>query len=55
MRLPDFRRFSGTVKLMKATVHMPRIGAGLAKGNWSVIEAIVAEELADTDVTVYTL
>ena len=38
-----------------ASVHMPRIGAGLAGGDWKRIEAIIAEELQDIDVTVYTL
>ena len=27
-----------------ADVHMPRIGAGLAGGDWAVIEAMIAEE-----------
>ena len=38
-----------------ATVHMPRIGCGLAGGDWSVMEKIVQEELADhgIPVTVY--
>lgn len=40
-----------------ASVHMPRIGAGLAGGDWAVIEGIVREELADrgVNVTVYDL
>ncbi|WP_161882827.1 macro domain-containing protein [Deinococcus alpinitundrae] len=40
-----------------ASVHMPRIGAGLAGGDWAVIEAIINEELVGQglDVTVYDL
>lgn len=40
-----------------ATIHMPRIGAGLAGGDWSVIERLVDEALSDRglDVTVYDL
>lgn len=40
-----------------ASVHMPRIGAGLGGGRWEVISAIIEEELADQDVevTVYDL
>jgi O-acetyl-ADP-ribose deacetylase (regulator of RNase III) len=40
-----------------ASVHMPRIGAGLAGGSWEVISAIVEEELASqgVPVTVYDL
>lgn len=40
-----------------ATVHMPRIGAGLAGGDWNVIESIIDRTLTlrDIDVTVYDL
>jgi O-acetyl-ADP-ribose deacetylase (regulator of RNase III) len=39
----------------EATVHMPRIGAGLAGGDWTRIEAMVDESLSAVDVTVYDL
>jgi O-acetyl-ADP-ribose deacetylase (regulator of RNase III) len=35
-----------------ASVHMPRIGCGLAGGNWEEVEAIVRETLSERDVTV---
>lgn len=40
-----------------ASVHMPRIGCGLAGGEWTVVEPIVREELVahGVDVTVYDL
>ncbi len=40
-----------------ASVHMPRIGAGLAGGSWETISAIIHEELVGRDipVTVYDL
>ena len=40
-----------------ATVHMPRIGCGLAGGKWEEIERIVQSTLVDRgiDVTVYDL
>ena len=40
-----------------ATVHMPRIGAGLAGGDWKTIEQIVIDEICGrgVDVTVYDL
>lgn len=40
-----------------ASVHMPRIGAGLAGGRWSVIETIIRDELAahGISVTIYDL
>jgi len=39
------------------SVHMPRIGSGLAGGNWKIIETIIEETLckAGIDVTVYDL
>jgi len=41
----------------RASVHMPRMGAGLAGGDWARIEHIVRDELVerDVDVTVYDL
>ena len=41
----------------KASIHMPRIGCGLAGGKWEFIEQIIKEELIDKEiaVTVYDL
>ena len=36
-----------------ATIHMPRIGCGLARGTWSEVGKIVEEALHDIDVCVY--
>ena len=36
----------------QARIGLPRIGAGLAGGNWLRIERIIGEELASCDVTV---
>ncbi len=40
---------------LRASVHMPRIGCGLAGGDWQTVAKIVEEELvnADLPVTVY--
>lgn len=38
-----------------ATVHMPRIGCGLAGGEWRMVEQIINDELYDTEVFVYDL
>jgi O-acetyl-ADP-ribose deacetylase (regulator of RNase III) len=40
-----------------SSVHMPRIGTGLAQGDWEVIESIINRTLTlrDVDVTVYDL
>lgn len=50
-RVRDFARAHST------SVHMPRIGAGLAGGRWEEIEALVTAELVDhgVSVTVYDL
>lgn len=39
-------------RLHSSSVHMPRIGAGLAGGRWEEIASIVKEELVDHDVKV---
>lgn len=36
-----------------ASVHMPRIGCGLAGGEWSEVEAIINRVFIDTEVYVY--
>lgn len=36
------------------TLHMPRIGTGLAGGNWSIIEGII-KEVMSVDVYIYDL
>lgn len=42
---------------LEASVHMPRIGAGVAGGDWALIEPIILEELVNhgLPVTVYDL
>jgi O-acetyl-ADP-ribose deacetylase (regulator of RNase III) len=42
---------------LDATVHMPRIGCGLAGGDWNVVESIINRTLTlrDVHVTVYDL
>lgn len=51
------RRVAEQAHVNNASVHMPRIGCGLAGGNWGVVEEIVQEELAvkGIAVTVYDL
>lgn len=36
-------------------IGLPKIGAGLAKGDWNTIEKIILEELKDEDVTIVNL
>lgn len=49
--LQDVERFARDFD--HASVHMPRIGCGLAGGKWSDVEAILDRVFASTDVTVY--
>ena len=39
----------------EASIHMPRMGCGLAGGSWDQIEAILKETVGDLSVTVYDL
>lgn len=41
-------------KNLNASLHMPRIGCGLAGGNWGDVEAII-KDVVTVDVTVYDL
>lgn len=36
-----------------ASVHMPRIGCGLAGGKWNLIEPLIISKLCELDVPVY--
>ena len=38
---------------MRASIHMPRIGTGLAQGDWSLIEPIIQDTLEGLNVFVY--
>lgn len=55
--LESLEELSNIAAIKDASVHMPRIGAGVAGGNWDVIEQIVRSTLAahSVDVTVYDL
>ena len=50
-------KIAGMAIRLNATIHMPRIGCGLAGGNWDEMEKIVIKELIDkgVGVTVYDL
>lgn len=38
-----------------ASIHMPRIGCGLAGGDWNLVEKVIRTTLTDLDVVVYDL
>jgi hypothetical protein len=40
-------------KDVNASVHMPLIGAGQAKGNWEIISGMIHDELVSNDIYVY--
>lgn len=51
------RQLSAECQRLRAGVHMPRIGAGLAGGHWPTIEQIIRDELVarGIEATVYDL
>ena len=61
IRYDSLREGLARVRLLalphNASVHMPRIGAGLAGGGWETISAIIEDELCShgVNVTVYDL
>lgn len=46
------RKVAVAALAMNASVHMPRIGCGLAGGKWEVMEAIVVETLIEKNIKV---
>lgn len=42
-------------KELQASVHLPRIGCGLAGGEWEIIESLIQETFADVPIFVYDL
>ncbi|GGR24469.1 Appr-1-p processing protein [Deinococcus ruber] len=48
-------RVHGWAREHGASVHMPRIGAGVAGGDWAEIEPILQQELSGLSVSVYDL
>lgn len=57
VRYPAIQTCLGTVATkaleLDASVHMPRIGCGLAGGKWSKIEPLIVDTLCAADVPVY--
>jgi 8-oxo-dGTP pyrophosphatase MutT (NUDIX family)/O-acetyl-ADP-ribose deacetylase (regulator of RNase III) len=49
------QKVAAEAKRLNASVHMPRIGCGLAGGSWERVGRIVEEELKGISVTVYDL
>lgn len=53
----SLHHLAGHCRELKASVHMPRIGCGLAGGRWDHIEPLITSELTDHDipVTIYDI
>jgi O-acetyl-ADP-ribose deacetylase (regulator of RNase III) len=49
------QRVAMIAQSLSASIHMPRIGCGLAGGKWELVEKIIEQELAEFNVTVYDL
>jgi O-acetyl-ADP-ribose deacetylase (regulator of RNase III) len=47
------RRVAEFAQTKAASIHMPRIGCGLAGGTWDEVGRLVQEELADKEIVVY--
>lgn len=48
-----FRKLLSLMKDAEFTVQMPKLGCGLAGGDWNIIEKIIVEELSTNDIQVY--
>ena len=46
-------KLSNEASLLEATIHMPRIGCGLAGGKWSKIEPLIQLTLVQNDITTF--
>ncbi|ECB9811242.1 macro domain-containing protein [Listeria monocytogenes] len=46
-------KLSEIAKEQQASIHMPRIGCGLAGGKWEIIEPIIRKTLIANDIKVY--
>lgn len=44
---------ASVAKELKASVHMPRIGCGLAGGSWDKVEEIINDTLCKLDISVF--
>ena len=46
-------RLIEVARTQSASVHMPKMGAGLAGGDWGIIEGIVARTLSEANIPVF--
>lgn len=48
-----FQKIEAFAAAYKASVHMPRLGCGLAGGQWPVVEALILEDLSEKGIPVF--
>ena len=48
-----FEKMIEYIKFHNATIHMPRIGCGLAGGSWDKVEPIIKKHFSENDIQVY--
>lgn len=46
-------KLAAHAEVLEATIHMPRIGCGLAGGKWEKIEPLIIDQLCKHDIQVY--
>lgn len=51
--MDGFEQIAKTAKLDHASVHMPRIGCGLAGGDWQVVESLIKNTFGALNVPVF--
>jgi O-acetyl-ADP-ribose deacetylase (regulator of RNase III) len=47
------KKLAGEAKFLKASIHAPRIGTGLAGGRWELVEPLIEQELTGLNVYIY--
>ena len=47
------KQLSNSIRENEVSVHMPRIGCGIAKEKWEKVEPIIKETLCENDIQVY--
>lgn len=47
------KKVNDFAKVLGATIHAPKIGAGLAGGSWEMIQEIISANVTDVDVYIY--
>lgn len=50
-----FKRVAVYAKEFECSLHMPKLGCGLAGGNWDIVEELITESFSHLDCYVYTL